>query len=201
MKEYVSAAMFRGGNRNNIQTRKERRRLQKLITRQRQVYGRRPGRADEIEKESRGHFAKLDRRKRGNVCRMYFQNVRTLKMEGDTTKGPFGILKAAGVDIVGISEINKNWDHPIIKRRYEKGIHKIYPGAEIAVASNADYRPTGMQKPGGIMTVISRDVRDKVESGGNDPMGRWARVVATFEEVQIAIYTVYIPQTGGLGGH
>ena len=127
----MSANMFRGGNRNKIQTRKERRRMQKLIARQRQVYGRRPGRVNEIDSESRGYFAKLDSRKRRNVCRIYFQNVRTLKMEGDTTKGPFGILRAAGVDIVGISEINKNWNHPIIKRRYEKGIHKSYPGAGI----------------------------------------------------------------------
>ena len=50
------------------------------------------------------------------------------------------------------------------------------------------------------MTVTSRDVQDKVQSTGNDLLGRWARVVATFDDVKLAIYTIYIPQAGGLGG-
>ena len=45
-------------------------------------------------------------------------------MSRDASKGPFAILKAAGVDIVGISKINKNWDIPLVKRRYEKGDKK-----------------------------------------------------------------------------
>ena len=39
------------------------------------------------------------------------------------------------------------------------------------------------------MTVTSMDVHDKVESTGNDLLGRWARVVATFDDFKIAIYT------------
>ena len=66
----------------------------------------------------------IEEKTKGNACRIYFQNVRTLKVGGDTSKSPVGILKAEGVDIVGIFEIHKNWDHPIVRRRYEKGIQK-----------------------------------------------------------------------------
>ena len=118
------AEMFRGENQQKSKARRDRRRLLKLIARQQQSCGRRPGRVEEIEQESKGYLSRLDKKPRAEKCRIYFQNVRTLQMSGDASKGLIAILKAAGVDIVGISKINKNWDIPLVKRRYEKGDKK-----------------------------------------------------------------------------
>ena len=90
----------------------------------RSQYGRSPGRRQDIEKAAPGYLGELKEPAMDDVCRIYFQNVRTLKMEGDMGQGPFGILRAAGVDVIGISKINKNWDHPVIRRTYERGIKK-----------------------------------------------------------------------------
>ena len=42
-----------------------------------------------------------------------------VKMGDNASNSLFGILKAAGDDIVGILEINKNWDHMMVCKRYE----------------------------------------------------------------------------------
>ena len=154
------------GNRRGKKS--QRRRIRRAIEATmmtRSQYGRRPGRRQEIERAAEGFLGELKEPAMDDVCRIYFQNVRTLKMGGDTTQGPFGILRAAGVDVLGISEVNKNWDHPVIRRRYEKGIRKTYGGAGIQVASNEDYEPRGMRKPGGIMMVTSEEVQGKVKNG------------------------------------
>ena len=62
--------IFRGGNRKKSKARREKRRLQKLIARQQQSYGRRPGRVDDIEQESKGYFAKLDEKPKDDACRI-----------------------------------------------------------------------------------------------------------------------------------
>ena len=163
-------------------------------------YGRRPGRRQEIERAAAGFLGELKEPAMDDVCRIYFQNVRTLKMEGDMTQGPFGILRAAGVDVIGMSEINKNWDHPVIRGSYERGIRKTCGWAGIQVASNEEYKPRGMRKPGGIMMVTSEEIQGKVRKRDNDRLGRWAKVELEWGGLELAVYTAYVPQKGDLGG-
>ena len=191
--------MFGSRKGRKSQRRKIRRAIE-AIMRERGQSGRRPGRVGEIEREAKGFLKKLSEPAMDDVCRIYFQNVRTLKIDGDPTQGPFGILRAAGVDIIGISEVNKNWDQPMIRRRYEKGIKESYGGAGIQVASNEDYKPRGMRKPGGIMMITSDEVQSKVKRRENDRLGRWAKVEVDWKELSLAVYTVYAPQMGDLGG-
>ena len=195
----LTGEMFGSRRGKKSQRRRIRRALETTMA-ERSQYGRRPGRRQEIERAAPGFLEQLKEPAMNDVCRVYFQNIRTLKMEGDMAQGPFGILRAAGVDVIGMSEVNKNWDHPVIKGSYEKGIRKTCGWAGIQVASNEEYKPKGMRKPGGIMMVTSEEVQGKVRRRDNDRLGRWAKVELEWEDLELAVYTVYVPQTGNLGG-
>lgn len=46
-----------------------------------------------------------------------FQNVRKLKLGGEK-RGAVETLKAVGIDVIGITEVNNNWYHPIVRKDY-----------------------------------------------------------------------------------
>ena len=119
-----SSAMYRGRQSGNRNARKEKRLLRQLVASRKEIYGRRPGRVDDIEENSEGHFTKLDELPHRDTCRIYFQNAGTLQPWGEEISGAFEILRAAKVDIIGVSEINKNWSHPAVKRQYKRGIRQ-----------------------------------------------------------------------------
>ena len=116
-----------------------------------------------IEEERKGHFAKFEGTAWDEACRIYLKKVRTLNMGGCTSISEFEILKAEGADIFGISELNKNWEHPIIFKRYERVILKSYRGADVHVANNDGYQPKGFQNQGVIMMVTSHYFQGQVE--------------------------------------
>ena len=200
MKKFLTRKVFGRQHSNKSYTRKMKRQVRKLLSRRAAKYGRNPGRADDIPREGEGHFGRLEEAAQAGSCRIYFQNARTVKLWGEETSGAFEVLKEAGVDIIGVTEVNKNWRHPEVKRRYETIIREHYPGAKIQVRSNKDYEPESRTKPGGVMTVTSRDVLEYATEAEGDHLGRWAKVEVSIGEWRLAIYTIYVPTRGELGG-
>ena len=143
MRGSLSSAMYRGRQKGNRNARNEKRIVRQMVANRKEVYGRRPGRVAEIDDKRKGHFPNLGELPYMNTCMIYFQNAGTLQPWGEEISGAFQILKAAKVDIIGVSEINKNWAHPAVKQKYERSIRQHYTKAQIKVASNGDYNQVG----------------------------------------------------------
>ena len=133
-------------------------------------------------------------------CRIYFQNIGTLPIGKDRYEAEeaVGILRRAEVDVVGLTEVNKNEQNTYVRRECGEIIKKAMEGAEFKVGSNVRYEARGIRKPGGIMTIVSRRMKNtsKVET---DYLGRWSRTQVRREK-GLVIYTVYIPSDVDLGG-
>ena len=71
-------------------------------------------------------------------------------------------------------------------------------GAEFKVGSNLKYETKGVRKPGGIMAILSRRMKNisKVEM---DHLGRWSRTQLKGKNGMV-IYTTYVPSDVDLGG-
>ena len=48
--------------------------------------------------------------------------------------------------------------------------------------------------------VTLRDVLENIKTTAEDSLGRWTKVEAIFDALEVVIYTVYVPQQGDLGG-
>ena len=109
------------------------------------------------------------------------------------------IMRDLEVDLGGLSKVNKNDEHPVVKNQIEKIINNQMRGAEVTVASNQDYVTQEMRKPGGVMIVRSKWARS-VGKINKDELGRWTRTTLTTENFRLAVYKVYVPSGTSLGG-
>ena len=50
------------------------------------------------------------------------------------------------------------------------------------------------------MMITSEEVQSKITRQDNDRLGRWAKLELEWGEFKLAVYTVYVPQMGDLGG-
>ena len=181
---------------------KRRRSARAMEKQMRARIGRRPGRRKTIEQSSKGYFDDINAPVGRQACRVYFQNVQTLKIgEGrEETASGLRILEGLGADVVGLSEVNKNWAHPMVREEYNRMLRREMPGVKLVVADNENYRPQGIAKPGGIMKLVARRVRERMVEGQGDKQGRWAKVGLKFEDTVMSVYTVYVPSGADLGG-
>ena len=192
---YLSTRPYRG-------KRKARREVGEWMrTRAMATFGRRPGRLQKINDRCQGHLDEINSPKAGEICRVYFQNVGTLRLgsEAQETGEAMRIMKELDIDVAGLSEINKNMDHPTVQRRYKYLIKKEMRGSEVAMAHNKDYVVRGQNKPGGIMLLRSARMKS-LGSTEEDEQGRWVKTEITVEDLTVSVYTVYVPSDVGLGG-
>ena len=144
--------------------RQKRRRIARAMERQMMKRtGRRPGRRETIEQSSPGYFDDINTPVGRQSCRVFFQNVQTLKIgeESEETSSGLRILEGVGADVMGLSEVNKNWAHPRVREEYNRMLWREMSGPKLMVADNKDYRPQGLTKPGGIMKLVARRVRKR----------------------------------------
>ena len=102
--------------------------------------GRRPGRLEDLNDRCIGHLEKITKLKTNNDCRILFQNMGTLKIGADTdeTEDSLGVLRDLEVDVRGLTEINKNYSHLLVKRSYDKMFRNKLTGADIVVSENKE---------------------------------------------------------------
>ena len=118
---------------------REARKVQKR--RNRGVVGRPPGVSAAIGRTCPGRLDRMDVPKGPGVCRIYFQNTCTMKIgfrlqeSGEALK----VLNNLEVDLVGLTEINKNLDHPVVKNQVERTFRENMKDAKIGVAMNKEY--------------------------------------------------------------
>ena len=125
--------------------------------RARATFGRRPGRLQIINDRCQGHLDEINSPKARETCRVYFQNVGTLRLgsEAHETEEAMRIMKELEIDVAGLSEINKNMDHPTVQRVCKKLIKREMRGSKVVMSHNKDYVVRGQNKPGGIMLIRS----------------------------------------------
>ena len=109
------------------------------------------------------------------------------------------ILSNLEVDVAGLMEANKTFDHPVVRSQYERIFKDNMGGAKIGVASNTEYEVREVSKPGGIMSVRSRNVGN-LGTQEEDDLGRWTRVTVVTDAIKLVVYTVYVPGGPDLGG-
>ena len=58
-----------------------------------------------------GHLDEINSPKAKEICRVYFQNVGTLRLgsESQDTEEAMRIMKELEIDVAGLSDINKTW--------------------------------------------------------------------------------------------
>ena len=195
MKKYLTAKPYKGGRRRIREAIQELGRLQRLR------FGRRPGRLADVDDRCCGHLDKMTAGRANTDCRIYWQNVGTLKVGKDLvdTEDSLEILSKLDVDISGLTEINKNYSHPLIRRCYARAVKEKMRGAEAVVAQNSNYKVKGINKPGGIMMIRSKRIKG-MGSPEADLLGRWVKTTVVHEEVRMAIYALYVPSDADLGG-
>ena len=83
---------------------------------------RRPERLEDLNYMCIRHLDKITRLKTNNDCMILFQNVGTLEIGTypDETEGTLGVLRDLEVDISGLTEITKNYLHPLVKQTYDR---------------------------------------------------------------------------------
>ena len=191
---YLSARPYRG-------KRKARREVGEWMRRRATAsFGRRPGRLLTINDRCPGHLDNINSPKANETCRVYFQNVGTLRMgsESQNTEEAMRIMKELEIDVAGLSEINKNMDHPTVQRKCKMMIRKEMRGSDVVMSHNRDYVVRGQNKPGGIMLIRSARIKS-LGSMEEDKLGRWAKTEIKVEGLTVSVYTIYVPSDVGLG--
>ena len=110
-KRYLHAGPFKG-------ERVKRRKAHELIKNRRlTTYGRRPGRMEVIEDKCPGYLDDMSNKKNGGDLRIFFQNIGTLKlgMQTDVSEEAVEIMHGLGVDIAGLTEINKKFGNSVVQ--------------------------------------------------------------------------------------
>ena len=193
--KYLSARPYRG-------KRLARKKVGEWMRRRAEAtFGRRPGRLSEINDRCEGHLDKITNPKANEECRIYFQNVGTLRIgsEAYESEEAMKIMNDLEVDVAGLSEINKNMDHPAVQRACKEMLKKEMKESDMAVAHNKDYVVKGQQKPGGLMLIRSARIKSLGRTEP-DELGRWVKAIIQVVDMTVSIYTVYIPSDVGLGG-
>ena len=93
--------------------------------------------------------------KEKDLARIYFQIIGSLKIgaEGRDLEYTIGILRGFDVNMVRLTEVNKNYCHPVVKSAGEKTARDNIKGSQVAVASTEEYEMDGIRKSGGNMLV------------------------------------------------
>ena len=143
----------------------------------------------------------MSNKKNGGDLRIFFQNIGTLKlgMQTDVSEEAVEIMHGLGVDIAGLTEINKNFGNSVVRGQADRIFQRNMGGAVIKVAENEEYVVEGVYKPGGVMAVKSRRMEGAAETS-TDSLGRWTRTVVEMGDWKLTVYAVYVPSDGDLGG-
>ena len=86
-----------------------------------------------------------------------------------------------------------------MRSQYERIFKDSTGDAKIGVASNTEYEVREVSKPGGIMSVRSRNV-ETLGTQEEDNLGRWMRVTVVTDTIELVVSSVYVPGGTDLGG-
>ena len=126
-----------------------------------------------IEDECPGYLNDMSNKKSGGDLRIFFQNIGTLKvgMQTDVSEEAVEIMHGLGVDIAGLTEINKKFGNLVVRGQADRIFQRNMGGAVIKVAENEEYVVDGVYKPGCVMAVKSRRMEGAAETS-TDSLGR-----------------------------
>ena len=194
MREYVEIEPFKG-------RRSRQRWLRDHIHRRSNGFGRRPGRRQRIGERCPGYLDDISGEKEQGTCRIFFQNIGTLPVGTGRYEAEeaLEILSKAGVDVSGLTEVNKNEENEYVMKECNEMIRRAMPGARVEIGSNTKYKVEGIRKPGGIMTILSQRLKH-MSTTEMDYLGRWSRTQVKGSHKSIVIYTTYVPSDVDLGG-
>ena len=113
--------------------------------------------------------------KPSNTTRLYFHNVNGISISQPGTWDTMcSHIRDMEVDVAMLAEHKLDTQQPKVLSRLYSDSRKIFGADTFAInATSTSIRAQTPHKPGGVMTLLTGDIKGRVLENGHDPHGRW----------------------------